>query len=205
MYYKVEGDCMFKDELKKLREQKGLSQAKLAKLLGYAPSTIGMWESGQREPDYETLEIIAHFFNVNMEVLLSGKLSPTKIPVLGVVRAGIPMDAVEHIIDYEEIAPEMARHGEYFALQIKGDSMEPKFSEGDVAIVRKQSDVDSGDIAIVLINGNDATIKKVQKFEGGMHLIPSNSTYDILTYSNEEIEQLPVSILGKVVELRAKF
>ena len=196
---------MFKDELKRLREQRGLSQAKLASNLGYAPSTIGMWENGQREPDYETLEILADYFNVNMEVLLSGKLSPTKIPVLGVVRAGIPMEAVENIIDYEEIAPEMAKHGEFFALKIKGDSMEPKFSEGDVVIVRKQSDVESGDIAIVLVNGDDATIKKVQKFNGGLNLIPSNSSYDVLTYSNEQIEQLPVSILGKVVELRAKF
>ncbi len=196
---------MFKDELKKLREQREISQAKLANDLGFAPSTVGMWERGQREPDYETLEMLADYFNVNMEVLLSGKLSPTKIPVLGVVRAGIPMEAVENIIDYEEIAPEMAKHGEFFALKIKGDSMEPKFSEGDVVIVRKQSDVESGDIAIVLVNGDDATIKKVQKFNGGLNLIPSNSSYNVLTYNNEQIEQLPVLILGKVVELRAKF
>ena len=83
--------------------------------------------------------------------------------------------------------------------------MEPKISEGDVVIVRKQPDVESGEIAIVLVNGDEATIKKVQKFNGGINLIPSNSAYDVMTYTNEQIEKLPVRILGKVVELRAKF
>ena len=161
---------MFKDQLKLLRSQKGLSQAELANELNISPSTVGMWESGKREPrDYETLELIADYFNVNMEVLLTGRLAPTKIPVLGKVIAGIPIEAVEEIIDYEEIPESMARQGKYFALQIKGSSMEPKFSEGDVVIIRKQEDVDNGDIAIVLVNGNEATVKKIKKFENGIN------------------------------------
>ena len=99
----------------------------------------------------------------------------------------------------------MARNGEYFALSVKGDSMEPKFTEGDVVIVRKQEDVDSGDIAIMMVNGDEATIKKVQKFDGGINLIPSNPVYDVITYSNKDIMEKPVVCLGKVVELRAKF
>lgn len=197
---------MFKDQLKLLRSQKGLSQAELANQLNISPSTVAMWESGKREPrDYETLELIADYFNVNMEVLLTGKLSPTKIPVLGKVVAGIPIEAVEDIIDYEEIPESMAKQGEYFALQIKGSSMEPKFSEGDVVIVRKQEDVDNGDIAIVLVNGNEATVKKIKKFENGINLIPTNPDYEVLTYTSKEIKNLPVQIIGKVVELRAKF
>lgn len=197
---------MFSEQLKMLRNKKRLSQAKLADELGVSASTVAMWESGEREPkNYETLELIADYFNVNMEVLLTGKLSPTKIPVLGRVIAGIPIEAVEEIIDYEEIPQSMAKNGEYFALQIKGDSMEPKFSAGDVVIVRKQEDVDNGDIAIVLVNGNEATVKKIRKFDGGINLIPTNSNYDVLTYTNTQIEQLPVRIIGKVVELRAKF
>ena len=129
----------------------------------------------------------------------------TVIPVLGKVVAGIPLDAIEDIIDYEEIPLSMAKSGEFFALQIKGDSMEPKFSEGDVVIVRKQDDVDSGSIAIILVNGNEATIKRVKKFDGGINLVPTNPAYDVLTYTNEQIENLPVRIIGKVVELRAKF
>ena len=111
---------MFNEQLKLLRNQKRISQAKLADELGVSASTVAMWESGEREPkNYETLEIIADYFNVNMEVLLTGKLAPTKIPVLGKVVAGIPLEAVEEIIDYEEIPQSMARNGEYFALQIK--------------------------------------------------------------------------------------
>ena len=197
---------MFSEQLKMLRNKKRLSQAKLADELGVSASTVAMWESGEREPkNYETLELIADYFNVNMEVLLTGKLSPTKIPVLGRVIAGIPIEAVEEIIDYEEIPQSMAKNGEYFALQIKGDSMEPKFSAGDVVIVRKQEDVDNGDIAIVLVNGNEVTVKKIRKFDGGINLIPTNSNYDVITYTNAQIEQLPVRIIGKVVELRAKF
>ena len=197
---------MFSEQLKMLRNKKRLSQAKLADELGVSASTVAMWESGEREPkNYETLELIADYFNVNMEVLLTGKLSPTKIPVLGRVIAGIPIEAGEEIIDYEEIPQSMAKNGEYFALQIKGDSMEPKFSAGDVVIVRKQEDVDNGDIAIVLVNGNEATVKKIRKFDGGINLIPTNSNYDVITYTNAQIEQLPVRIIGKVVELRAKF
>ena len=128
-----------------------------------------------------------------------------EIPVLGYVQAGIPMDAIEDIIDYEEIPESMARSGEYFALQIRGNSMEPKFSAGDVVIVRKQSDVNSGDIAVVLVNGDDATIKKIKKRPDGVMLIPNNPEFEPMFYSNQEIEELPVVVLGKVVELRAKF
>lgn len=198
---------MFSENLKSLREKKQMTQQQLADKLEISRSTIGMYENGSREPDFETLELIADFFNVNMDRLI-GNLNPTTkklVPVLGLVRAGIPMDAVEHIIDYEEISEAMARQGEFFALQIKGDSMEPKISDGDVVIVRKQPDVENGEIAIILVNGDEATIKKVQKFNGGINLIPSNPAYDVMTYTNEQIEKLPIRILGKVVELRAKF
>ena len=78
-------------------------------------------------------------------------------------------------------------------------------SDGDVVIVRKQEDVDNGDIAIVLVNGDEATVKKIKKFDGGINLIPTNPEYDVITYTNNEIISLPVRIIGKVVELRANF
>lgn len=197
---------MFKNQLKKLREGKGISQAKLAKDLGLSASTIGMYESGLREPkDYETLELIADYFNVNIDLLLGGNKKPTLIPVYGDVRAGSPSEIFEEIIGYEEITEAMSKTGEHFALRVKGNSMEPRFCEGDVVIVRRQADCDNGDTAIVLVNGDESTIKKIQKFEGGVHLIPLNPTFPVLTYTNEQIAQLPIAILGKVVELRAKF
>lgn len=128
------------------------------------------------------------------------------IPVLGRVAAGIPIDAIEEIIDWEDISADMAAGGaEYFGLQIKGDSMEPKISDGDIVIVRKQPDVDSGEIAVVLVNGDDATVKRVKKSAAGITLISNNPAYDPMFYSNEDIEKLPVAILGRVVELRAKI
>lgn len=196
---------MFSDKLKELRQARGITQKQLAEWSGLGRSQISNYENGLRTPDWETQEILADFFNVRLDYLMDRDTPNTRIPVLGKVIAGIPLDAVEEIIDYEEIPIEMAKNGEYFALQIKGDSMEPKFSAGDVVIVRKQEDVDNGDIAIVLVNGNEATIKKIRKFDGGINLIPTNSNYDVITYTNAQIEQLPVRIIGKVVELRAKF
>lgn len=131
--------------------------------------------------------------------------TPVRIPVLGFVRAGLPMNAVENIIDYEEISAETARSGEFFALQIKGDSMEPKISEGDVVIVKKQSVVNNGEVAVVLVNGDEATVKKFYKSKTGIKLISTNPSYDPLYFSPQEVDSLPVEVIGKVVELRAKF
>ena len=128
-----------------------------------------------------------------------------KIPVLGYVAAGIPIEAIEDIIDYEEISEEMALRGKYFGLSIKGNSMEPRICQGDVVIVRQQPDVESGELGIVLVNGNDATCKKVVKHENGISLVSFNPTYEPMFYTKEEILSLPITILGKVVELRGKF
>lgn len=186
----------------------------IAEKLNLSPATISRYSNGKMLPKLATLYQAADILNVSPEWLMgksntksvsSISSKAVKIPVLGTVIAGIPIEAVEEVIDYEEISIEMARGGEYFALRVKGNSMEPKISAGDVVIVRKQDDIDSGEIAIVLVNGNEATVKKVTKFDGGINLIPNNSEYDVLTYTNEQIEKLPVRIIGKVIELRAKF
>ncbi len=196
---------------KNIRYYMGLynkSRQDMCEALDVKYSTFTDWVNAKKYPRIDKIEMMANYFNVTKADLVeepTEKKSKFMIPVLGLVRAGIPMDAVEYIIDYEEISEEMARQGEFFALQIKGDSMEPRIKEGDVVIVRKQPDIESGETAIVLVNGDEATIKKVKKFDGGIHLIPNNPNYDVSTYMNEQIEKLPVTILGKVVELRAKF
>lgn len=203
----------FSTVFKNLRKDNNLTQAELAKKLGVAPSTVGMYERGQREPDFETLEKIANYFSVNMNTLL-GKENETdivstshgiKIPVLGKVAAGIPITAVENILDYEEISSEMASSGEYVALKIQGSSMEPRMFEGDVVIVRVQSSVEHGEVAVVMVDGGEATVKKVQFQSSGILLQPFNPSYEPIFYSNEEIEKLPVRIFGKVVECRQKY
>ena len=131
--------------------------------------------------------------------------APVRIPVLGRIAAGIPLEAVEEVLDYEEIPAALASKGEYFALQIRGDSMEPRICQGDVIILRRQPDVESGQIAAVLVNGGNAACKKVVKQPNGISLVSLNPAYPPMFYTNEEIASLPVTILGKMVELRAKF
>ena len=128
-----------------------------------------------------------------------------RIPVLGRVAAGIPMDAIEEIIDYEEVPEAMTKDGEYFGLRIKGDSMEPRIQNGDVVIVRKQSDADDGDLVIALVNGNEGCCKRLKKMNSGIMLLSNNPAYDPYVFTWEDVEKLPVTIVGKVKELRGKF
>ena len=200
---------MFSQELKRLRKVSKLTQQQLADKLDLSKSTISMYENGNREPDFETEELIADFFNVDINTLRGVEKSNTHkgvmIPVLGYVRAGIPIEAVQEILDYEEISESAAASGEHFALRITGDSMEPKFSDGDVVIVRKQTQVDNGQIAVVLVNGNDATVKKFYRTDNGIKLVSTNPTYDPFFFTPSEVNSLPVQVIGRVVELRAKF
>jgi len=200
---------MQKFDMKSRRLELQLTLEQVGKHVGVGKSTVKKWETGYIENmKRDKIALLAEVLRVSpLDIMgISAEEVPkTKIPVLGYVRAGVPIEAVEEILDYEEITLEMATRGEYFALQIKGDSMEPKFSEGDVVIVRRQPDVESGNIAVILVNGNDATIKKVKKREDGIELIPSNPSYDVKFYSIEDMATVPVNIIGKVVELRAKF
>lgn len=208
-----------------LRKKNDWSQDFLADKLGYKSyTTIQKWEMGTSEPPLKKLKELADLFDVDIDILAkedleqikerqeerlkyySEQIRAVRIPVLGRVQAGIPIDAQEEILDWEEITPNMAFSGDYFALQVKGDSMEPKFSEGDVVIVRQQDDAESGDIVIAMVNGNDATIKKLMKYEnGGIALVASNPLYQPMHFSEQDIMEKPVQIIGKVVELRAKF
>ena len=199
--------------IKDLRRSMQISQQKLADSIGVSRSTIAMWELGNSEPDNGNLTKLAHYFNVSVDYLLGENDSHSLpqstggvwIPVLGRVAAGIPIEAIEDVEDYEEISLDVAKTGEFFALKIQGDSMEPRIKTGDVVIVKQQPDCDNGDVAVVLVNGLDATVKRIKKSPEGIMLIPTNSAYEPMFYSNEDVKKLPVRIIGKVVELRAKF
>lgn len=201
--------------LKQLRENRGISQAALAQKLGIRQSTIGMWESGKNTPDRMNLEKLSDYFGVSVDYLLGRDASPLDgppastggvwVPVLGKVAAGVPIEAIENIEDYEELALSQEAGKEYFALRIKGDSMEPKISDGDVVIVHRQADCESGDVAVVLVNGSDATVKKIKKEPAGLILLATNPAYEPRYFSSEEINELPVTILGRVIEVRGKL
>lgn len=203
---------IFSANLRYYMEQSKKNQVDLANDLGVTSSTVSDWVNAKKYPRVDKMQMIADYLGILISDLREEKAtfpseSPniTVIPVFGSVQAGIPLDAIEEILDYEEISSDMASQGEYFALQVQGDSMEPRIKEGDVVIVRKQADVESGETAIVLVNGNDATIKKIKKGSEGIILVPNNSSYEPMFYSNQDIHSLPILILGKVVELRGKL
>lgn len=202
------------ENIKKYRLSLGLTQSELAERVGYTDrSMIAKIESGKidlsRNKVYDFAEALhttpITLLGLDEELKKERKSKSVKIPVLGIVPAGLPAEAVEDIIDYEEIPESMARGGEYFGLAIKGDSMYPRILEGDVVIVKKQSTADSGDIVIALVNGDEGTCKQLYKYKDHIELKPFNPMYKPLVYSNEDISSLPVSIIGKVVELRGKF
>ncbi len=198
---------MIARQIKKEREKNGFSQAELARRLGVGQSTVAMWESGKNNPEYGTLLKLADIFGVGIDVLAGG-LTATgglSIPVLGRVQAGVPITAIEDVIGYEDISADMRRHGEYFALQIRGDSMEPRMREGDIVIVRRQNVVNNGEIAIVLVGNEDATCKRFYKHKDGISLVSLNPQYAPMFFSNEELQSTKIKVLGKVAELRARF
>ena len=198
--------------IQEIREKRGMMQKELAAKLKIKPNRLSQYETGVTEPDINMLKEIANALEVTVDHLIENDTKNTetgdniKIPVLGKVIAGVPMDAVEEILDWEEIPRKWGRDGsEFFALQIYGDSMEPKMSEGDIVIVRKQPDIENGEIAVVLVDGERATVKIVKKQKTGVFLMPVNTSYEPLFFTNKEVEMLPVVVLGKVIELRRKF
>lgn len=197
--------------IREKREAMGMTQEELAAKLGYKnKSSIAKIETGANDIVQSKVIEFANVLHTTVSYLMGWDLTPSSkkgvaINVLGRVAAGIPIEAIEDVIDTEEISKEMATTGEFFGLQIHGDSMEPKFSDGDVVIVRRQNDAESDDIVIAMVNGDDATCKRLKKYDDGIALISTNPAYDPMYFSKKEIETKPVRILGRVVELRAKF
>lgn len=200
------------ERIKILREQFGYSQVDFADKLNVSKQTLYKYENNiVTNIPSDKIEAAAHLVHVSPSYLMgwddSGKPSRkgVVINVLGRVAAGIPINAIEDIIDTEEITEELAKTGEFFGLQIHGDSMIPNICDGDIVIVRQQDDAESGDIVIATINGDEATCKRLRKYYGGIELISNNPSYKPFEFSNEEIQSKPVRIIGKVIELRRKF
>jgi len=212
----------YSNRIRELRKNKSLSQEQLADKLGVTKQAVSQMERGARKPSVTMLEALCDFFNVSTDYLL-GKEDVTirlvdnkdinrldspqsvRVPVFDRVAAGIPLDAIENIIDWEELSVRTVRGYEVFGLRVKGDSMQPRIADGDVVIVRKQPDAESGDIVIVRINGDFATCKRLVKYKGGISLISFNPAYPPMNYSNDEIKSVPVEIIGKVIENRQKY
>lgn len=202
------------DRIKSLRISHNMTQEELGKKIGVQKSAIRKYEKGEViNIKRATIETLSKIFNVSPSYLMCIEdnnnrniIKTNRIPVLGKIPAGIPMEMIEDIGEFESISEDMLKGGkEYFALKIdeeNGHSMEPEYKPGDVLIVLKQDTCESGDDCIIAVNGDDATFKRVFKNENGIILQPLNPSYPPIIYSNDDIISKPVKILGVVVEFR---
>lgn len=201
------------NRLKEARRAAGLTQTEVAKEIGLSQSQYSAWENGHAKIDGPSIVRLASILGVTVDFLLGqenihvSNNGVVRVPVLGSVPAGIPLEAIEDILDWEEIPASMCSGGkEYFALEVRGDSMWPDYLPGDIVIVRKSPTCNSGDVCVVYVNGYDATLKQVMIGDDySISLIPKNQSYSPRTYSRKEMIEMPVSIAGVVVELRRKI
>lgn len=201
----------FQIRLKAEREQRDITQKQLADIIGVTDAAIGMWERGKRIPDTFTLQRLADYFGVTVDYLL-GRTETIKekpvpygdqeihlLPILGVIRAGQPLYADENIVGYEPIGADQVKGGDYFYLRVTGNSMfNPSagklISDGSLVLVRQQDDVDNGVVAVVMVNEEEATVKRVFKNNGQIVLQADNTSYPPLILSKGNVK-----IIGKVI------
>ncbi len=200
--------------LRAILNEKGLRPKTVCDELGIAPTTFSDWINGKAYPRMSRIVELADYFNLRPIQLIEGPdacedktANPPAyiIPVLGRVAAGPLNTAAQEVIGWELVSEREAQSGEYFALQVGGNSMEPRFSVGDTVIIRRQSDVDNGQIAVIITGDDEATLKRVVKQNEGLFLMSLNPAYDPIFFTWQEVYDLPVIILGRVVELRARF
>ena len=201
------------ERLKELRLKKGATQEEVGNVIGVAKATIMKYEKGFVENlKRSSIKKLAEYFNVAPSYLmcLEDKKDElgnpvVSVPLLGTVKAGYDYLAEENWIGTVDIKKQLADTGEFFALKIHGDSMSPVLIEDDIVIVRKQDDFENGNIVVALINGNEATVKKGKKNENSILLQPLNTNYEPLIFTKEEMETIPVKIIGIVKKLDREF
>lgn len=173
--------------------------------LGYISSKVSNWCTGKAYPRMDAVQKLADYLQIyKTDLIEETKLNNhNRIPIFSKIPAGIPIELIEDVIDYEELDSKMfTGDKEYFGVRVFGDSMYPEYRDKDILIVLKTEDCESGQDCIVMINGNDGTFKRVKKTEEGIILQPLNPNYEIKFYSNKEIEELPIKIIGVVKEIR---
>lgn len=201
--------------IRKRREELGLSQAELAKKLGYkSRSSINKIEIGDNDLPQSKIVVFARALDVTPSFLMgwdadkeiSKNLKAIRVPVLGRIPAGVPIDAIEDILDWEELDPQQFNPDhEYFGLVVRGDSMYPEYLDGDIIIVQQTENAECGKDVVAYVNGFEATLKRLYRYENGsLELRPVNPAYESKKYTPEEINTEPVVIRGIVKELRRK-
>lgn len=203
---------IFSKNFQKWLKIRGKSQSDIVEAFDISPSTVSDWFNGKKYPRIDKIELIADFLNIYKSDLIEEHGRTDKmgnpvisIPLLGTVKAGYDYLAEENWIGTVDISEKLAKIGTFFALRVKGESMSPAIMENDIVIIQKQDDCENNDIAIVRVNGEEGTIKKIKKTDAGITLQPLNPNYDPLFYTNEEIKSVPIVIVGIVKELKREF
>lgn len=208
----------FQNRLKIAMEANNIKQVDLVEKTKLDKTLINKYLAGVTNARQRKLTILADALNVN-EVWLMGydvpmertpnelkdslsleELYKDKVPLLGTVKAGYDYLANENVLEYVPISIKKEDNN-YYALKIKGDSMETVMSEGDIVIIHKQEDFESGKICVILINGDEATVKKVYKLDDGIELVALNPSYPSRKFTAEDIKTIPVQIIGIVKQL----
>ncbi len=204
---------MFPQRLKQLRKELGLSQKSLSEHLGVTQQAVGKWETGRSSPDPTTLARLAELLETSADYLLGISEQPAEpaapslpyaespIPVIGTVRAGYGSLAFEE--DYGVEYACVKDPANYFYLVVKGDSMEPRIQDGDLALVHRQPTLENGDLGVMVFGEGEGTLKKYIQRGNAVILQPFNPAYEEKVIRGEELNQL--FIAGKVVETKAKW
>ena len=199
--------------IKNRRKELGLTLLDIANACGVSEATVSRWESGDIvNMKRSRIAQLANVLKISPSMLIHDDydvqtdLNPIikpKVPVLGVVPCGEPIEAIEDIIEWIEVVPSQATG--HFGLIAKGDSMAPFILDGDILVVKHSPVVASGKIAIVKVNGDEATCKRLVINDAGLTLVPNNPMYQTLTFGPAEIADKPVTVIGEVVEIRRRF
>jgi len=194
-------------------KERGIAVSKLESDLGFGNGYLNPkklkklpLEKAMDISEYLKIDVFTLIDDEDTKALLSSDEPTYKIPVLGRVAAGIPISAIEEILDWEELPKYMKNQGTFFGLRIKGDSMEPGICNGDTVIVKEQSNAEDGQIVIALVNGDDGVCKRLKLYENGtIALMSDNPAYPPMYFNSTEVDNVPVRIVGVVKELRRKF
>ena len=201
---------IFSENLKKQAAIAGENQPDIAEVLGVTKSAVNSYFTGTKMPRMDRIKKLAGHFGCNVSDLIDDKtvedqITAVAIPVLGTVPAGVPIEAIQDILGYEEIPKIMADTGEFFCLRVEGNSMYPLLYSGETIVIKKQETAENGDIVVALIDNDDTTVKRLKKVSDGIILEAENPEYNSLYFNEKQIQNEKVKIIGKAVESRKKL
>lgn len=186
------------------------SQRRFTEALGLCPSTVGDWKSGKSKSYTKRLPQIAEYFNISVDSLLRGGASSLpagsrkRVPVLGTIKAGVPINADEQAEDSDYA--DVDDSNEYFYLKVEGDSMiGAGITDGSMVLVHKQNYAEDGQIVVCLVDNEYATLKRYRNQNGTIILMPENPSYQPFILSASDFELGSAAILGVAVEVKKKL